>query len=151
MSVDKKFGITYYPKHIYRILRGKNNKGGASIISAKQFENEILGWVYTKILMDYYDLLPDERLSSVLVTEDKTLPEELVDISWKIKKYLDAHGPFSPLAIGLMNCIIDMDKMGIKDSKTYFKLQEHLDINPADSFSDYVKIITKFEKELKEC
>ena len=149
MSKEKMYGITYYPKHIYMILRGKNVKGGGSKVSAKEFDKEILGWIYTRTLIDYYDLLPDNRLSKALIGVDKMLPVELVNISWKIKRFLDEHGPFSPLAIGLMNCIIDMRRVGISDFQVYSRFLEYMDSNPSESFTDYVRIITEFEKEMK--
>ena len=148
MSKESFYGITYYPPHVHRILRGGIKRGGSKV-SGKEFDKEILGWIYTRTLMGYYELLPDGRISKALVNIDKKLPDELVDISWKIKRYLDEFGPFSPLAIGLMNCIINMERVGITDYKTYFELLEYLDENPADSFRDYVEKITKFEKELE--
>lgn len=146
---EKYFGVTYYDLHVYKILRAGNVKGGGSKVSAKEFDEEILGWVYTRALMRYYDLLPDGRLTSALTTEDKLLPVEMVDISWKIKRFLDKHGPFAPLAIGLMTCIIDMDRMGIKSHKKYFALLDYLDDNPAEDLKDYISKITIFEKEMK--
>ena len=143
---DRFYGITYCPNHVYKVLRAKNTKGGGSKVSEKDFDRDILGWVFTKALTEYYDLLPDGRLSEFIEEKDKLLPDEMVEISRKIKKFLDRHGPFAPLAIGLMNCIIDMDTMGIDDYKKYTALKEHLIINPASSFKDYIEIITEFER-----
>ena len=145
---EKYFGVTWCKSNVYRILRKGNAKGGGSKVSDSEFDKEILGWVYTRALMQYYDLLPDERLGKALKREDKVLPAEMVEISWKIKKFLDKHGPFSPLAIGMWHCIIDMDRTGIKDFKTYTSLIDYLDNDLPVDFKDYVDKITKFEKGL---
>jgi len=146
---ERYYGVSYYPIHIYKILRADKLKGGGSKVSAKEFDNEILGMIFTRALMEYSELLPSNKISKALVSVDKKLPDELIGVSWKIKRFLDEHGPFSPLAIGLMTCIIGMDRVGINDYHTYFALLEYLDNNPATDFKDYINKLTEFEKGLK--
>ena len=162
---EKKYGVAYYPKHIYKIIRWNNTKGGSPIISPSDFDSVALNEVYARTIVEFSLLMPPEKLFKAIETADYTLPEELIkmglksnnkqlpdeviDLGFKINRFVKAHGPFSPLAIGAMNTIIWMERLGITEYKIYFALLERLDETPAKSFSDYIKIISEFEKELE--
>jgi len=113
-----------------------------------EFDEIILENVFARTLTNYSLLLPDEKLVSALDFVDKELPDDMITMAWRVKRFINSHGPSAPLAIGMMNTIIDMRKMGINDCKVYFALQERLD-NCPDSLQEYIMIITDFEKELK--
>jgi len=143
---EKVYEITFCRTHVYKILRMGNIEGGGSKVSPKQFDEEILGEILTRTLINYYALMPDKQLSKALISVKKTMPVEMISMSWKIKRFIDAHRPLQMLPIGLMNAIIEMERMGITESKVYFSLLNHIDNNPPKSFTDYIRIITEFEK-----
>ena len=149
MFEELTYKIHYLPKHVYKILRGKIVRGGSKI-SPKEFDKVILDLILTNTIMDYYTKLPDERLSSALKSVNKKLPVELVNMAGRINEFAFAHRPLNILPIGIMNTIIWMERFGIKEYHVYFALLEQLDTTPANSFSDYVRIITNFEKEMFE-
>ena len=145
MEVFKR-GVSFNPSHVYKIIRANLKKGGAPKVSEKVFDEKILNDLYVITVMKYYDLLPEKRLKEAVERKDKEIPEDIFQMSKRVREYLEYHGPFMPLAIGMMNCIIDMDTLGITDSDKYFALKDYLIEHPADSFSDYIRIITEFEK-----
>ena len=149
MSGDRIYGVGYYSPHIWRILRAENHNGGGSIVSQKDFNDIILNQILTNTILEYSALLPSQKLSKAIKSVDKRLPDDLVDMGFKIDRFFKAHGPFSPLAIGMMNTIIWMERMGMTDYKAYFRLLDRLDTTPADSFSHYIEICKEFEKEMK--
>ena len=129
-------GVSFNPGHVRKILRANCKKGGAPIISEKDFDEKILNDLYVITVMKYYDLLPSKRLKEAIERKDKEIPEDVFQMGKRVREYLAFHGPFMPLAIGMLNCIIDMDTLGITDSDKYFALKDYLIEHPADSFSD---------------
>lgn len=162
---EKKYGVTYYPKHIYKIIRWDYKKGGGPTISPHVFDEIVLNQIFTRSIIEFSLLMPNEKLFKAIESVDyeipddliraglkvskKRLPVDIIDLGFKIDKFVRAHGPFSPLAIGAMNTIIWMGRLGITDCKVYFKLMEYLDDKPAESFTDYVRIVTEFEKGME--
>ena len=147
-TIDKDipFGITFCSNHAYRILRASNKNGGGSVLSQTEIDEVILGRILGRTVDELKSLIPQGKLKYSLESVDKTMPISFRRDEKRIRDFLAEHGPSAALAIGIINTIIGMQDMAVKDCYFYLDLKSKL---PAESFSDFVRIVTEFEKEMK--
>lgn len=140
-------GLEMCNKHIYKMTRWNNGRGGGSKIAPGVIEDDVMGLVCDKV-HGYMPLLPDKF--SDVKPRDIWLPSETWKSMGRINSYFGYHGDSAIIAVTLMDSIIDMRRFGIHDLKNYRHYIEMLDARPPGTFHDYIEFCKEFEKEMDE-
>ena len=139
-------GLEMCDKHIYKVTRWNNGKGGASKIPNNIIANEVMALVCGKV-HNIMPLLPDKFRD--VKPRDFWIPDETWKSMKRINAYLGYHGDSSVIAVTLLDTIIDMTRYGIHDVKQYRGFVELLDATQPETFEDFIQICVEYEKEMK--
>lgn len=142
---DVQKGLEMCNKHIYKMTRWNNGRGGGSKIPAHVIEDDVMGLVCDKV-HGYMPLLP-AKFSDVK-PRDMWIPSETWKAMRRINSYFGYHGDSSIIAVTLLDSIIDMRRFGIHDLKKYRRFVEMLDMKPPENFPEFIQICKDLEKEL---
>lgn len=148
MSDECSVGITYLPKHARKLL----GLGAEGQIHNRQFDEVIFATVVPIELANWLEIMPKKRVRiRCLRQRDRLMPTYMLEDMWQVHRFLSAHGPSAIVAVAMGNAIINMRRMGIRDTRQYCDLVARLDSNPPESFTDFVRIISDMESEVIKC
>ena len=139
-------GLEMCDKHIYKMTRWNNGRGGASKISPSVVEDDIMALVTQKIV-NFMPLLPVKF--SDIQPRDVWIPRETWKCMGEINRFITYQGDSSIIGITLIDGIIDMKRFGIHDVRHYRRFIERLDMVQPQTFSDFIQICIEYEKEMK--